>query len=85
MESRGAPEEVERDPAHVVAELVVVRAREQRIVVRRVDGEEGDDAPDQEVEGGGPLAVVDREPDRGGEEEDVAERIGGRDRLLEHR
>ena len=35
-----APEQVEGDPADVVAELVVVRPREQRVVVRGVDGEQ---------------------------------------------
>ena len=44
-----------------------------------------DDAPDEEVEGRRTLAGVDREPDRGGEEQDVAERIGGRHGLLEQR
>ena len=80
-----APEQVEGDPADVVAQLVVVRAREQRVGVGRVDGEQGDDAADEEVEGRRALAVVDREPDRGGEEQDVAERVGGRDGLLEQR
>ncbi len=64
---------------------MVVRAGEQCIVVRRVDGEEGNDASAEEVEGRRPLPGVDCESDRGGEEEDVAERIGGGDGLLEHR
>ena len=83
VKRRGAPEEVVGDPADVVAELVVVGVREQRVRVGGVDGEQRDDAPDQQVEGRGALAVVDREPDRRGEEQDVAERVGGRHSLLE--
>ncbi len=85
MECRGAPEEVERDPPDVVAQLVVVRIGEQRVRVRRVDREQRDDAPDEEVEGGRALAVVDGEAHRGCEKEDVAERIRGGDGLLERR
>ena len=83
VQRRGAPEEVEGDPADVVDQLVVVRALEQRVVVRRVDREEADDAADEEVEGGRALAGVDREADRGGEQQDVAERVRDRDGLLE--
>ena len=85
VERGRAPEEVEGNPADVVAELMVVRLRQQGERVCGVHGEEGDDAPDQKIEGGCPLAVVDRQADCGGEEQDVAERVGGRNRLLERR
>ena len=85
VERGSAPEEVVDDPADVVAELVVVRVREQCVRVGRVHGEERDDAPDQEVEGRGAHAHVDREANRGREEQDVPERVRGRDQLLERR
>ena len=85
MEGGRAPEQKESDPAHVVAQLVVVRVRQQGERVGGVHGEERDDAPDQEIEGRCPLAVIDRQADCGGEEQDVAERVGGRHRLLERR
>ena len=70
------PEQVVGDPADVVDQLVVaVRALEQGEVVGRVRGEEADDAPDEQVEGRRALARVDREPDRGPEQEDVPEGI----------
>ena len=61
MERGRAPEQIESDPAHVVAQLVVVRVRQQGERVGGIHGEERDDAPDQEIEGRCPLAVVDRQ------------------------
>ena len=68
MERGGAPEQVVRDPADVVAQLVVVGVREQRVVVRGVDSEKRDDAGDEEVEGGARLPGRRRagSPRRGG-------------------
>ena len=63
VERRCAPEQVVGDPAHVVAQLVVVGIREQGVRVGGVDGEQRDDAPDEEVEGRRPLALVDRQSD----------------------
>jgi hypothetical protein len=85
MERRRPPEEVVQDPADVVDQLVVVRVREQRVRVRRIDGEQADDAREEEVERRRALAGVDREPDRGGEEQEVPERVGGGNGLLERR
>ena len=77
VERGGAPEQVVDDPAHVVAQLVVVRVGEQRVGVGGVDGEQRDDAADEEVEGRSALSLVDRQADHCGEEQDVSERIGG--------
>ena len=62
---------------------MVVGVSEERVRIRRVHGEQGDDAPDQQVEGGRTLPLVDGESNRGGQEEDVAERIRDGDGLLE--
>ena len=81
MEGCRAPKEVVRDPTDVVAQLVVVGALEQRVVVRRVDGQKRHDAGDEEIERGSPLAGIDRQADRCREEQHVAERIRRRDEL----
>ena len=78
MQRGRAPEHVVGDPARVVDELVVVRLVEQRVRVGRVGREQRRDAADQEIEGGCSLARVDGQPDRCREQQDVAERIGGR-------
>ena len=85
MQGRGAPEQVVDDPADVIAQLVVVGIREERVRVGGVDREKRDDASDQQIEGWGALALVDGETDRRGEEEDVAEGIRGGYGLLEGR
>ena len=83
VQRRRPPEEVVDDPSEVVAELVVVRVGEERIGVGGVHCEERDDAPDEQVEGRGALALIHREPDRRRQEQDVSQWVGGRDRLLE--
>ena len=83
VECGRAPEQVVGDPAHVVAELVVVRVREQRVRVGRVHGEQRDDAADEEVERRSALPLVDCQADHCGQEQDVPERIGGGHTLLE--
>ena len=85
VERGRTPEEVVRDPADVVDQLVVVRVRQQGVGVRRIDGQQADDAREEEVERRRALPLVDREPDRGGEEQEVPEGVGGGDRLLERR
>ena len=52
VERSRSPENEVRDPADVVDDLMVVRVLQQRVVVRAVRGEDGDDACDEEVEGG---------------------------------
>jgi hypothetical protein len=81
MKRGRSPDDEVRDPPHVVDELVVVRPIQQRVVVRAVGDEQGDHARDEEVEGGGALAGVDGKADRGGEEQDVPERVRRRDGL----
>ena len=84
MQRGGAPEHVVRDPAGVVAQLMVVGVLEERVPVGGVDGEEADDAADQQVEGRRTLAGVDGKANRSCEEQDVAERVGDRDTRREH-
>ena len=83
MKCGRTPEQVVGDPTDVVDQLVVVRVGEQGVRVRRVHGKKRDDAPDEEIEGRCTLAVVDREANRGREEQDVTKWVGGRYSLLE--
>ena len=64
---------------------MVVGIREEGKRVCGVDREQRDDARGEEVEGRRTLAHVDSETDGRGEEEDVAERVGGGDDFLGHR
>ena len=83
VKRRGAPQEVVRDPAHVQQHLVVVGALEQHVVVDRVGYEQADDARREQVERRLTATGVDREADRRGEQQHVAERVGHRDALGE--
>ena len=76
VQRRGAPEEVEADPADVEPQLVVVRALEEHQPVHEVRDEQADDAGDHQVERQAALASVQREPDRHGQEQHVGQRIG---------
>jgi hypothetical protein len=81
MQRGGAPEQVVEDPADIKEHLAVVGAVEQHAVVDRVGRQEADNAAGEQVEGRCADAAADREPDRGGEQEDVAHRVGDRDGL----
>ena len=81
VQRRGAPEQVEADPADVEDDLAVVGALERDDAVGEVGDEQRDDAQREKVEGGLAAAAVDGQADRGGEQQDVAERVGDRDEL----
>ena len=83
VKRRGAPQEVVRDPAHVQQDLVVVRALEQHVVVDGVRDEQTHDARGEQEERRLAAAGVDREPDRRGEQQHVAQRVGHRHTLGE--
>ena len=85
MQRCRAPEHEVREPARVVDELVVVRAREERVVVRAVRGEEADGAGDEQVERRAFRTCLDREANQRTEQQHVAERIRDRDELGEDR
>ena len=76
-----APQEVEAEPAEVEHDLAVVGARERDQAVGEVGREQGEDARHEQIERGPARAGVDGEPDRGGEQQDVADRVGDRDEL----
>ena len=78
-----SPQEVVGDPADVQDDLVVVGALEQHVVVDRVGYEQADDARREQVERRLAAAGVDREADRCGEQQHVAQRVGHRDALGE--
>ena len=75
MQSCCAPEQVIENPTRVEDQLVVVRVVQERVVVGRVRGHEADDAADEEPERRRALAGIDREPDRGRKQKNVAERV----------
>ncbi len=81
VQCRGAPEEVEADPADVEQDLAVVGAVERHDAVDEVRDEQRDDARRHEAEGRAAPAAVDRETDGRREEQDVARRVGDRDEL----
>ncbi len=81
VQRRGAPQQVEADPADVEDDLAVVGALERDDAVGEVGDEQRDDAQREQVEGRLAAAAVDGEADRGGEQQDVAERVGDRDEL----
>ena len=81
VQRRRSPQQVEAEPADVEPDLAVVGARERDQAVGEVGGEQGHDARDEQVERGPARARVDRQADRRGEQQDVADRIGDRDEL----
>ena len=85
VQRRRAPQQVEADPADVEPHLAVVGAREGDEAVGEVGGEQGDDARGEQVERRPARARVDGEPDRRGEQQDVADRVGDRDQLRDRR
>ena len=85
VQGRGAPQQVEADPADVEDDLAVVGAVQGHDAVGEVGDEQRHDRRGQQVEGRQALARVDREADGRGQEQDVAQRVGDRDELARHR
>ena len=83
VQRRGAPEEVEADPADVEDDLAVVGAVQRHDAVDEVGDEQRDDARGEEAERRAAAAAVDGEADGGGEEQDVARRVRDRHELRE--
>ena len=79
VQGRGAPEQVVGDPADVEQHLAVVGAVVQHHAVDEVGHEQRRDAAEQQVEGGLALAVVDRQAQRAGQQQDVGRGVGDRD------
>ena len=79
MQRRGAPEQVEADPAGVEPELVIVGPVQDHQPVREVRDEQADDARAHQVERRPALSAVQREPDRNRQQQHVRERVRNRD------
>ena len=85
VQRRGAPQQVEADPADVEDDLAVIGAVQGHDAVGEVGDQQRDDRRGQQVEGRQALARVDGQADGGGQQEDVAQRIGDRHQLARHR
>jgi hypothetical protein len=85
MQRRRSPQQVEADPADVEPELVGVGPVQDQQAVDEVRRQQQDDARAEQVERGRAPAAVEREPDRGREQQDVPERVGDRDQLGDRR
>ena len=81
VQRRRRPQQVEEDPAGIHPKLVRVGVVEREQAVDEVGRQQRDDARDQQIERGAPLAGVDREPDPSREQDDVAHRIADRHQL----
>jgi hypothetical protein len=81
VQRRRAPQEVEEDPAGVQPQLVVVGAVQGEDPVDEVGEQQRDDAGDEQVEARTPLARVDGETDRRGQEDEITGGVGDRHQL----
>ena len=84
VQGGGAPQQVEELPSEVQpAPRPVVRAGDQDVGVLRVGQQQRHHAADQQVEGGRSVASADGEADDHPAQQQVAQRIGDRRRLLQ--